>query len=173
MKIKDKEFLIFYKNVISNFLEGNFSNEEIKYRDKVFFNLIQEIAKNSIEDKFYAILIKNFLKKNFLIYDIGFTPKEYTAYQLKQINYDEILNYLEELNFIFKLHNENNFMTDFIIYLVRNLCDVSSSNNNQPIIFPSLNEEKNTNMNNASNCTLNSLTKINMSNYLTKFYLIK
>lgn len=157
--------------MISNYLESNYPKENLKYRDKVIFILIEELSKSAIEEKFYANLIKNFLKKNFLIYEgsAALSPKEKGKSRLKQqINYDDFLKYLKELNLIFTLNNENNFMTDFIIYLVRILFDGDSYSNNNAN-YPLNLELKNAHSNTSANCSsLNSHSTNNMSNKINK-----
>ena len=47
-KFSDQEFLNFFNNTITNFLEMNFTKENSIYRDKVLFCIIKELAKNMI-----------------------------------------------------------------------------------------------------------------------------
>jgi len=137
----------------------------------VLFALIEEIAKSSIEDKFYANLIKSFIKRNFLIYERSsvISPKEVgiSYNKIKQIYIDDFLKYLKELNFIFTLHNENKFMTDLIIYLVKILYDGDSSQNFNYYLNQ---ETKNiySYTNNYHNSCVNSYTNNNISKKINK-----
>ncbi len=137
----------------------------------MLFALIEEIAKSSIEDKFYANLIKSFIKRNFLIYERSsvISPKEVgiSYNKIKQIYIDDFLKYLKELNFIFTLHNENKFMTDLIIYLVKILYDGDSSQNFNYYLNQ---ETKNiySYTNNYHNSCVNSYTNNNISKKINK-----
>jgi hypothetical protein len=109
------------------FLEADDKKENITYRDKVFFTLIEELSNNSTQDKFYANLIKNYIRKYILVYDKenSFSPRDTITMKpnLNKNDYDNFLNYLKEINIICKSNNESNFMTDLVVYLVKTLYD--------------------------------------------------
>ncbi len=109
----------------------NFPQENIKFRDNVFFNIIDVLIKNSITDKFYINLIKNFLKKNIVVYDKDtiVSPKE-NHNNKNTINFEIFLNKIKDINSVFTLNNENNFMTDFIVYIIKNLYESNNLNVN-------------------------------------------
>lgn len=140
-KFSDKEFISFYSNTVLNFLEANDSKENIIFREKVFFTIIDEMAGNLIVDKFYVNLLKSYVKKYVLVYDkenaLSPTDAPINKAKLNKDDYDNFLNKIKEINLICKINNENNFMTDLIVYLVKTLYDE---------IFPS-----NINSNNSNN----------------------
>lgn len=145
-----------------------FTKENIGYRDKVLFMLIEEIAKNSIQEKLYANIIKNFLKKNILIYDTNspVLTRESATIKLEQIKISDYIHYIREINTVFILHNENNFMTDFIVYLVKDLYDGFLPKNN------SLNDLKNPSINNINSSSSSSMHLSLMNFNLSKNFFL-
>jgi len=111
--------------MLSNFFEIQFKKEEFSYREKVFFTMIEEISQNNIIEKFYSNLIKNYIKKNVLIFDkeCSLYSKENIPYKLGKVNYKKYLDYIMEINNVFKNHNESNFMTDLILHITKILND--------------------------------------------------
>lgn len=179
-KFNDQEFLLFYNNSLSNFLEINFNKENKTYRDKLFFTLIEEMAKNSIEEKFYVNLLKNFIKKNILIYDKNnsTSPREsINKVKIEKINYENILENIIDINKIFKYHNENNFMTDFIVYLIKNLYDgfslsLQSNANNEKNHneMRTINHQKDNNTNTNFNNNFSHNSNLNISISTKRFF---
>lgn len=90
-----------------------------------------------IQDKFYISLIKNYIRKNILVYDkvSALSPREssYLKNNLNKNDYDNFLNYLREISIICKINNESNFMTDLINHLVKSLCEGALMNQNNQL----------------------------------------
>ena len=122
----------FYNTNLSNFLEKSFTRENLTYRDKVFYSLTEEISKYFITEKIYMLIIKSFLKKNVLIYEkeniLSFT--DYQEHKINPINFEVLLNNIKDISIVFNIHNENNFMTDFILYIIKNIYDTQNLSNN-------------------------------------------
>lgn len=140
--------------MLSNFFEIQFKKEDFCYREKVFFTMIEEISHNNIVEKFYANIIKNYIKKNVLIFD-----KEYSVYskenlvnKLSKVNYEKYLDYIMEINNVFKYNSETNFMTDFILHIIKILNEGINSFINKS------NQE-----NKISNQTATNIIQINQS----------
>lgn len=127
------------------------------------------MAGNLIIDKFYANLIKSYIKKNILVYDkekaLSSRDFHISKSNLDKNDYDNFLRYLKEINTICKINNESNFMTDLIVYLVKTLCDgVFQTNNN----ISNCNEPRNININQA---ILNHQINSHFNSVLSKIYL--
>jgi len=173
LKFKDKEFIIFLNNKISDFFEINFTKDNKIYRDKLFFTLIEEIANQSIEDKFYSNLIKNLIKKYVLIYDRDITtsPGEiHKNVKIEKINLENILENIVDINKVFRFHNENNLMTDFIAYLIRNLYDGNISSKNDKINNNEIKTGNNQKETNILNFNSNYSTISNLNISISKIY---
>jgi len=112
------------------FLEANDKKENTTYRDKVFFTLIEELSSNSTQDKFYANLIKNYIRKYILVYDKenAFSPRDTITMKpnLNKNDYDNFLNNLKEkISETFTLENQ-----------IHNFIDYNKQQINNP--FPNL-----------------------------------
>ncbi len=152
----------------------NFTKENKNLREKVFFVLIDEVANNSIIDKFYSNIIKNYLKKHLLIYyresnTVVTNAKDISQIKSNQIVYENYLDVITNINIIFKVNNENNFMTDLIVYIVKGLYEgfpsnsnYNSSNNNANIILSSSQEIRNSSQNYLNLMNTNSNVNTNM-----------
>lgn len=125
-KITDSEFLNHFDNTLKKYLETNFSQENISFRDRVFFSVIEEIAKNFIEEKFYLTLIKNFIKQFIMINDVFRDSKDSQFFKNSTKIYEKLFQNLEHIDTVFKIHNDQNFMTDFINYLIKVIFDINT-----------------------------------------------
>lgn len=118
-------------------METNFPSENIIFRDKVFFTIVEEISKKKIEEKIYHSIIKNFIKRFIMINDILREPKESSYFKNCTKIYNKVFIHLEDIDTVFKIHNDQNFMTDFISFLIKVIfdsqinCSNSNTNNNQ------------------------------------------
>lgn len=108
-------------------MESNFPNENISFRDKVFFTMIEEMAKNYIGEKNYINIIKNFIKKFVMINNVLKESKDSIYFKNSTKIYNKIFFYLIEIDSVFKINNDQNFMTDFINYLVKAIFDINGS----------------------------------------------
>lgn len=172
-KISDSEFLNHYDNTLKKYLETNFPSENINFRDKVFFTIIEEIAKNNIEEKLYHSLVKNFIKRFIMINDILWESRDSSYFKNSTKIYSKVFDYLEEINTIFKIHNDQNFMTDFISFLIKVIFELGGSI--QTIGNNSNNSQNINNSPNLINLNLEKITggpSINYFNYFNFFYLI-
>lgn len=116
-KIKDNDFLNLFETSLKKYFEENFTSENFYFRDKVFFCVLEETAKNKINEKNYLLLIKNFIKKYIMISDFYLETKHNSHYLNLNKIFPKIFDYLDYLKIIFEFFNEKNFMTDFIIFL--------------------------------------------------------
>jgi len=108
-----------------------------------------------------------------LIYDGSspILPRDTATIKLEQIKISDYINYIREINTVFILHNENNFMTDFIVYLVKDLYEGFFPKNN------SLNHDfKNSSLNNMNSNSYPSmhlsLMNFNLSKIILNYLLI-
>lgn len=108
-------------------MEAKHAKENVIYRDKVFFTLIEEMSRGLVQEKFFVNIIKGYIKRYILVYDkekSGSSKEISLSKQLMNKNdYENFLNHLKELNIICKSNNESNFMTDLIVYIVKTLYD--------------------------------------------------
>lgn len=124
-KINDQEFLFHFDAILTKYLDTNFSSDSLFFRNKVFFSLIEEISKKMINEKDYALMIKNFIKKFIMNNDVFYQSKENYLFIKSTKIYPQIFFYLEEIDLIFKLQNDQNFSIDFILFLVRVVFEIN------------------------------------------------
>ncbi len=112
------------------------------------------MARNLIVDKFYANLIKSYIKKNILVFEEenSLSPPQdipISNSSLDKNDYESFLFKIKEINAICRVNNESNFMTDLIVHLVKTIYNgvsPSTKNNNYSNIS---NEHKAFNVNQA------------------------
>lgn len=127
-KISDQEFLNLFDTILKKYLEMNFSTENLFFRDKVFFSLVEEIPKKMIIEKNYTIIIKNFIKKFIMINEIFTQTKDNYLFVKSTKIYCKIFLYLEDIDSVFKNQNDQNFMIDFILFLIRIIFEINIPN---------------------------------------------
>lgn len=72
-----------------------------------------------------------------MINDILREPKESSYFKNCTKIYNKVFIHLEDIDTVFKIHNDQNFMTDFISFLIKVIfdsqinCSNSNTNNNQ------------------------------------------
>jgi hypothetical protein len=156
-KITDSEFLNHFENKVKKYLETNFSNEYISFRDKVFFTIIEEIEKYIIPEKTYFTIIKNFIKKFVMINDINKESKDCIYFINSTKLYSMVFIHLEKIDKVFLLHDDQNFMTDFINYLIKVIFDLNGNGSNHNVINNNHINNSNSNQQN-SNCSTNLIS---------------
>ena len=156
-------------------METNFPNENICFRDKVFFTIVEETDKNYIEEKIYITIIKNFIKKYVMINDIFRESKESTYFKNCTKIYSKVFLHLEQIDSVFKIHNDQNFMTDFINFLIKVIFDFNgnsqNSNNINNVSNLNLNSQNPNSTNSSNLIIINTVKEINGgSNNLSNFF---
>lgn len=147
-KFNDLDFLNLFQNTLKKYLEFNFSKENYDFRDKLFFSIVEDISKKRLEEKNYSIMIKDFIKKNIMINENYL--ENYNHNQNK--NLEKVFIYLEDINSIFEINNDKNFMTDFILYLnkfIFKINEISNENSFQNSQINSANINSIINLNNS------------------------
>jgi hypothetical protein len=147
-KFNDHDFINLFQNTLKKYLESNFTKENYDFRDKVFFSIVEDISKNRLEEKYYLILIKDFIKKNIMINEVYLENNIHNPNR----NLEKVFLYLENINYIFEINNDKNFMTDFILYLnkyIFNINEISNENSFQNIQMNSINFNNILNLNNS------------------------
>lgn len=86
-----------------------------------------------------------------MINDILKEPRDSSYFKKSTNIYEKLFFHLEDIDKIFKIHNDQNFMTDFIVYLMKVIFEMNNNNN-----FNNNNAiEKNEKNNNNSGSTYN------------------
>lgn len=160
--IKDQDFINLYIEAIENFMDSSLPKENCHYRENMFFNLIEDISENNLTEKIYFNIIKNYFKKNIIIYDKDTsitTPRDSSQQMTNKIStkYEILLQKIKQINNVFKLHNEMNFMTDFIVYLIKSLFDQNNSQN-------MANGYINNNFSNNNTCEMKTSMNVSIGN---------
>jgi hypothetical protein len=83
---------------------------------KIIFDTILNICQNGFV-KSFADIVKNYLKKYFMVYekDAGYD------YITTNIPFDYIIEQVDKIITVLQLANDNNFKTDFVIYIIKNI----------------------------------------------------
>lgn len=153
------DYLNSFENSLKKFLEFEFNGENINFRDRVFFSLLDEIVENKIFEKNYLNMIKNFIKKNIMINEIYLENKENIHYKNLNKIIGKIFIYLEKISLIFENLNDRNFITDFIVYLNKVIFY------NKNILSNNLQNVNNNNSNNnQNNSIINNIFNLNGNN---------